>query len=84
MIDQSHGEIMVDKCQQIRYDKVNKILKDLWCLTKENRESGENPERTHHCEWFCFCTCHWKREGAKTDKPESGDLPLNYNSMKRR
>jgi hypothetical protein len=27
-------DIIVDKCQQIRYDNVNKILKDLWCLVK--------------------------------------------------
>jgi len=33
-------------------------------LIEENRESGARPERTHHCESFCLCIGHWKREGV--------------------
>lgn len=56
---------------------------DLWCLAKENRESGENPGRTHHCNGFVFA--HATGNGkAQKQINQSQETCHKLTSMKRR
>jgi len=48
------------------------------CPLGENRESGSNPERTHHCEKGVPYTGHWHMLGRRTEMMifEPEDLPV--------
>jgi len=47
-------------------------------MNLENRELGENPKRTHHCEveLFAYAT-GYPGKAQNDDEAEPGDLPKN-------